>query len=138
MYSDVCVEIPRPARYNTTQTRRHGSGDPRTNILKAPLVNELSSDGSASFHFINGNCEAVPPEGFEDFFGKPPYYRFIEPDEKNTEDTDVLSRVSRFPFSEPSLNTTYVAGQDRLGNVQEGASPNKKIPYYSDTLIENC
>jgi len=39
----------------------------------------------------------VPPKGFEDFFGKPPYYRFIEPDEKESEETDVLSRIRDFP-----------------------------------------
>lgn len=57
----------------------------------------MTSDDSASFRFINAPCEAVPPEGFEDFFGKPPYYRFIEPDEKETNDTDVLSRIRDFP-----------------------------------------
>jgi hypothetical protein len=71
----------------------------------APLVNELLSDDSASFHFINGPCEAVPPEGFEEFFGNPPYYRFIEPDEKETEDTDVLSRIRDFPECDTAEDT---------------------------------
>jgi hypothetical protein len=60
-------------------------------------VNELTSDNSAEFHFIDGPCEAVPPKGFEDFFGKPPYYRFIEPDDKTSEETDPLSRIRDFP-----------------------------------------
>lgn len=61
------------------------------------MVKELASDESASFHFINGPCEAIPPPGFEDYFGKPPYFRFIEPDEKETEDTDILTRIRDFP-----------------------------------------
>lgn len=63
----------------------------------APIVQELTSDGTATFHFIHGPCEAVPPEGFESFFGKPPYYRFIEPDDPESEDTDVLNRIRDFP-----------------------------------------
>ncbi|KAI0397010.1 serine hydrolase FSH [Xylariaceae sp. FL0594] len=88
----------------------YGSAD-KFQVQLAPLVNELLSDGSALFRFINAPCEAVPPAGFEDFFGKPPYYRFIEPDEKKKkpksdkkgsreeEDgtTDVLSRIRDFP-----------------------------------------
>ncbi|KAI1491434.1 serine hydrolase FSH [Biscogniauxia mediterranea] len=74
----------------------YGSAD-KFQVQLAPLVKELMSDGSASFRFIDAPCEAVPPEGFEDYFGKPPYYRFIEPDEKGTKDTDVLSRIRDFP-----------------------------------------
>ena len=73
----------------------------------APIVTELTSDDTATFHFINGNCEAVPPEGFEEFFGKPPFYRFIEPDDKETltETTDVLSRIRDFPECETPEDT---------------------------------
>lgn len=63
----------------------------------APLVKELLSDDSASFRFVDAPCKAEPPEGFEEFFGNPPYYRFIEPDNKETEDTDVLARIRDFP-----------------------------------------
>jgi hypothetical protein len=63
------------------------------------------SDGSASFRFINAPCEAFPPKGFEDFFGKPPYYRFIEPDEKESEETDVLSRIRDFPEGDTPEDT---------------------------------
>jgi hypothetical protein len=57
----------------------------------------LTSDNTAEFRFIDAPCEAVPPKGFEDFFGKPPYYRFIEPDDKTGEETDPLSRIRDFP-----------------------------------------
>ncbi|KAH9909897.1 serine hydrolase FSH [Xylariomycetidae sp. FL2044] len=74
----------------------YGSAD-KFQVQLAPLVNELLSDGTASFRFIDAPCEAVPPKGFEDFFGKPPYYRFIEPDDKEAEGTDALSRIRDFP-----------------------------------------
>lgn len=49
---------------------------------------------------------AVPPKGFEDYFGNPPYFRFIEPDEVGkTEDDDVLSRIRDFPDCETPEDT---------------------------------
>lgn len=70
-------------------------------------MKELTEDGTATFHFIHGPCETVPPEGFEEYFGKPPYYRFIEPDQiagRNDED-DVLSRIRDFPDCETPEDT---------------------------------
>lgn len=63
-----------------------------------PLVNELAADNTAELHFIHGPVQAYPPEGFEEFFGHAPYYRFIEPiqsDEGGGE--DVLDRIRHFP-----------------------------------------
>ncbi|KAI4595033.1 hypothetical protein KJ359_007286 [Pestalotiopsis sp. 9143b] len=74
----------------------YGSAE-KFKVQLAPLVKELTSDNSAEFRFIDAPCEAVPPKGFEDFFGKPPYYRFIEPDDKTSEETDPLSRIRDFP-----------------------------------------
>jgi hypothetical protein len=67
-------------------------------VQLAPLVNELSSDNTAELHFVHGPVEAFPPEGFEEFFGLGPYFRFIEP--PKTEDgstSDVLDRIRNFP-----------------------------------------
>lgn len=41
--------------------------------------------------------EAFPPEGFEDFFGVGPFYRFIKPSGPETGGTDVLERIRNFP-----------------------------------------
>ena len=75
--------------------------------MAAPIIKELTDDGTATFHFINGPCKAVPPDGFEEYFGKPPYYRFIEPDEdvEKTEDDDVLARIREFPDCETPEDT---------------------------------
>lgn len=61
----------------------------------------MNSDNTAELHFVHGPVEAFPPEGFEEFFGLGPYYRFIEPP-KAAEDgggggTDVLDRIRNFP-----------------------------------------
>lgn len=109
----------------------YGSAE-KFHVQLAPLVNELQSDGSASFHFINGSCEAVPPEGFEDFFGKPPYYRFIEPDEKNTQDTDVLSRIRDFPQCDTPEDTMRELMKE--GVASSVISTNRSIQYLFDIM----
>lgn len=67
----------------------------------------MTDDSTATFHFINGPCKAVPPEGFDEYFGKPPYFRFIEPDEdvEKTSDDDVLARIREFPDCETPEDT---------------------------------
>ncbi|KAK3401642.1 serine hydrolase FSH [Sordaria brevicollis] len=84
----------------------YGSSD-KFQVQLAPIVKELTEDGTATFHFIHGPCKAVPPEGFEEYFGKPPYYRFIEPDQdvEKTEDDDVLARIRDFPDCESPEDT---------------------------------
>lgn len=80
---------------------------------KAPLVRELESDNTASFHFIQGPHEAIPPEGFEDFFGGKPYFRFIEPENAEDGGTDVLERIRDFPEG--------ISAEDTMRELMRGA-----------------
>jgi hypothetical protein len=48
-------------------------------------------------HFIHGPVPAYPPEGFEEFFGIGPYYRFIESGKVENGGSDVLERIRNFP-----------------------------------------
>jgi len=66
-------------------------------VQLAPLVKELESDGTASFFFLHGPYEVKPPSGYEEFFGGPPYYRFIIPSDADSETVDVLERIRDFP-----------------------------------------
>ena len=70
-------------------------------------MEELGQGGIATFHFIQGPCKAYPPEGFGDFFGPPPYFRFIEPDNvtDKTADDDILTRIRDFPDCETPEET---------------------------------
>lgn len=61
------------------------------------MVKELEGDGSASFHFIQGPYEVAPPVGYEDFFGGPPYHRFIVPTDAEADSIDVIERIRDFP-----------------------------------------
>ncbi|KAK7912255.1 hypothetical protein PG985_014736 [Apiospora marii] len=123
----------------------YGSAD-KFQIQLAPLVKELMSDDTASFRFIDAPCEAVPPKGFADFFGNPPYYRFIEPDDKDTEETDVLSRIRDFPECDTAEDTmrelmkegiaSSVRSTDRaiqfLFDIMEREGPFEGIIGYSE------
>lgn len=66
-------------------------------VQLAPLIKELESDKSASFHFVQGPYEVAPPVGYEEFFGGPPYYRFIVPSDTDADATDVIERIRDFP-----------------------------------------
>lgn len=48
-------------------------------------------------HFINGTVRGYPPQGFEEFFGSPPYYRFIAAAPNVQAGDDVLERIRNFP-----------------------------------------
>lgn len=83
----------------------YGSAE-KFQVQLAPIVKELTEDGTATFHFINGQFETTPPEGFEEYFGHPPYYRFMEPDNKESkEEDDVLARIRDFPDCETPEDT---------------------------------
>jgi hypothetical protein len=66
-------------------------------VQLAPLIKELDSDDSAAFYFIQGPYEVAPPHGYEDFFGGPPYYRFIVPSDYDADAIDVIERIRDFP-----------------------------------------
>ncbi|KAF1912821.1 serine hydrolase FSH [Ampelomyces quisqualis] len=74
----------------------YGSID-KFKVQLAPLLKEFESDSKVSFHFIQGPYEVVPPPGYEDFFGGPPYYRFIVPSDTDADTTDVIERIRDFP-----------------------------------------
>lgn len=84
----------------------YGSAE-KFQVQLAPIVKELTSDNTATFHFIHGPCKAAPPNGFNEYFGQPPYYRFIEPDEDTAKsgDDDILDRIRDFPEGETPEDT---------------------------------
>ena len=58
----------------------------------------MEQDGTASFHFIHGDVESPPPNGFVEFFGSPPYRRFFE---------EYGSGTSNLHFHDAFWNTSY-------------------------------
>ncbi|PSN61206.1 hypothetical protein BS50DRAFT_652154 [Corynespora cassiicola Philippines] len=115
-------------------------------VQLAPLTKELESDGTASFHFIQGPYEVTPPNGYEEFFGGGPYYRFIVPSEEDSNTTDVLERIRDFPQLETPEMTmrelmTYGVARtddsarktlDYLYNIMKTEGPFDGIVGYSE------
>ncbi|OAL04537.1 hypothetical protein IQ06DRAFT_241831 [Phaeosphaeriaceae sp. SRC1lsM3a] len=101
-------------------------------VQLAPLVKELESDKSASFYFLQGPYEVTPPTGYEEFFGGPPYYRFIVPSDADMETVDVLERIRDFP----QLETPEMTMRELMtyGVAKTDDSARKTLEYLYEVL----
>ena len=96
------------------------------------MVKELESDNSASFHFVQGPYEVAPPAGYEDFFGGPPYYRFIVPSDSDADATDVIERIRDFP----QLETPEMTMRELMtyGVAKTDESAQRTLNYLYDIM----
>jgi hypothetical protein len=111
------IEIRGPARYITKNHHLHFI---LTKSATAPIVKELRSDDTAELHFVHGPVEAFPPEGFEDFFGVGPFFRFIKPSGPETGGTDVLERIRNFPKG--------ATAEDQMRELMKDGSASVPLP----------
>lgn len=117
--------------------------------VEAPIVNQLESDGTATFYFIHGQHEAVPPEGFELFFGGPPFFRWME-ESKHPEAVDGLEKIRDFPAgaspedtlrlfypleSSPDLAATAAQALEYLEGIIREHGPFEAIIGYSEGAL---
>lgn len=56
---------------------------------------ETEKRGNAEFSWTQGTRKAVPPPGFEDYFGAGPLWRFMDYD--GTKAFDIVERIREFP-----------------------------------------
>lgn len=84
-------------------------------------MKELRSDDTAALQFVHGPVEAFPPEGFEEFFGLGPYYRFIKPAETESGNGDVLDRIRHFPKG--------ATAEDQMRELMRGGIGAVPVPY---------
>ncbi|KAK1967459.1 hypothetical protein LY78DRAFT_680118 [Colletotrichum sublineola] len=113
----------------------YGSSE-KLQVQLAPILKELTEDGTAQFHFTQGPCKAMPPPGFEDYFGAPPYYRFIEPDRdvEKTNSDDVLSRIRDLTPCETPEDTMRDLMRDGIATTHR--STEKAIKYLADIVAK--
>ncbi|ROV97403.1 hypothetical protein VMCG_06948 [Cytospora schulzeri] len=64
-------------------------------VQLSPFVAEMEKRGNANFKWTQGTSPATPPEGFEDYFGAGPLWRFIEYDGDAA--FDIVDRIRDFP-----------------------------------------
>ncbi|EEH41413.2 hypothetical protein PAAG_02976 [Paracoccidioides lutzii Pb01] len=75
------LDIPSAAEYVCVERRCSATRENSNGIQHSEsLCDNLESDGTASFHFAQGNIPARPPPGFEDYFGPPPHFQFFDND----------------------------------------------------------
>ncbi|CZT08520.1 hypothetical protein WAI453_007189 [Rhynchosporium graminicola] len=116
----------------------YGSSD-KFRVQLAPLVNELASDKTAELFFIHGPVQAYPPQGFEEYFGQAPYYRFIEPNKGDGTaegGDDVLERIRHFPegaTAEDQMRElmNYGSGSGSMDTTPESSDDGSNFGDYS-------
>ncbi|KAI0167250.1 duf341 domain-containing protein [Pestalotiopsis sp. NC0098] len=64
-------------------------------VQLGPWVAEVEEDGDAAFVWTQGTYAATPPDGFKDFFGGGPHYRFF--DYGGHQAFDILEKIRDFP-----------------------------------------
>ncbi|OQE31972.1 hypothetical protein PENSTE_c001G07936 [Penicillium steckii] len=67
-------------------------------IQLSPLQKDLERDQSASLHYINAPVKITPPEGFEEYFGIGPHYRWA--DDGGAAEDSMISRVRQIPVGQ--------------------------------------
>lgn len=74
----------------------HGAiGNPENfSVQLDPFIQELSKDG-VEFHFAQGGIQVYPSQGFEEYFGPGPHYRFFQ--DAGLAEKAMLDRVRDFP-----------------------------------------
>ncbi|KAJ4417910.1 hypothetical protein N0V85_001651 [Neurospora sp. IMI 360204] len=68
---------------------------PNFEVQFGPLAEEFKRRGLGSFTYSQGTHEVAPPTGWEDYFGKPPLYRFL--DVSNGDAFETLRRLRHVP-----------------------------------------
>ncbi|KAK3902330.1 serine hydrolase-domain-containing protein [Staphylotrichum tortipilum] len=66
-------------------------------VQLGPLADELQARGVATFEYSQGSHEVEPPEGWEDYFGTRPLYRFL--DTRRGDTFESLRRLRHMPYS---------------------------------------
>ncbi|GAB0143746.1 hypothetical protein EsHS_00004252 [Epichloe bromicola] len=65
-------------------------------VQLGPFAAKTSESGQISFKWISGRHEAIPPPGYDEYFGRGPLYRFIPFDGFQARE-DILNKLSEFP-----------------------------------------
>ncbi|KAG6006661.1 hypothetical protein E4U21_006806 [Claviceps maximensis] len=98
-----------------------------------PFVAKASASGKVSFKFISGQHEAIPPAGFDDYFGRGPLYRFIPFDGIEALD-DILHKLDEFPQGETAEDTIRQLIHSDYGSQYSLEGVRGSIEYILDAV----
>lgn len=68
-----------------------------------PFVTQAETANGVKFKFTQGDHEAIPPPGFEEYFGAGPLFRFM--DVGLNKGTDMISKLRDFPVGATAEDT---------------------------------
>lgn len=98
------------------------------------MVKELEKDGALSFHWAQGTNTCKPPQGFDNYFGTGPFFRFIDFDGLSGLD-DILEKIRDFPQAMAAEDTMRQLTQS--GRSHSTASVQKAISELLQTLEDD-
>lgn len=114
-----------------------------------PCVAEVEEAGNAEFVWTQGTYAATPPDGFKDFFGGGPHYRFFDYDGHQA--FDILEKIRDFPEGSSAEETMRQLMGDGASHTAESvrnalqvlidiidADPDIKVSLLSETQKHNC
>ncbi|KAK5663305.1 hypothetical protein OQA88_3733 [Cercophora sp. LCS_1] len=99
-------------------------------VQLAPLTDALRQLGPVEFAWIDGSHSVTPPAGFDNYFGSPPFYRFIDPDGVSGLDTMVESirELSNGATTESTMRKLWDQNQ-KNGSAQVEFAVNNILQY---------
>lgn len=121
VYANIGNDVDRVSRrskpsYVSALQSRLNTSSPVIYILTAaciePLSDALSKHGQHSFHFTQGTTPTEIPKGFDNFFGPPPNFTFLE----TTNQANLMRHLRHFPHRDTPEETLRYA-------VEKGGIP---------------
>ncbi|KAK5999128.1 hypothetical protein PT974_01517 [Cladobotryum mycophilum] len=84
-------------------------------VQLGPFIGTIEKNSKVEFKWINGFTNATPPEGFENYFGNPPLYRFMGYDGISKLDETIVKMRELVQESTPEdTMRTLLAEQDTV------------------------
>lgn len=102
-------------------------------VQLGPFVAEAEKRGTAHFEWTQGAYKAIPPPGFEDYFGAGPLFRFINYDGMDA--FDLIDKIRDFPEGTSAEETMRaLMGNDASAAVE---SVRKTLQTLIDIIDED-
>ncbi|SMQ50453.1 unnamed protein product [Zymoseptoria tritici ST99CH_3D7] len=101
-------------------------------IQLQPLETELAAHSVASFQYINGPCIVDPPEGFEQYFGAGPHYRWF--DDGGAAEQSMITRIRKLPNGETPEDVIRASASSSNMTTMEWRNKTQLLDLIYETL----
>ncbi|KKY28037.1 hypothetical protein UCDDS831_g00560 [Diplodia seriata] len=120
--AQVCKRAPKSPAYTSLPPEQNFK------VQLGPFAAECERTGAVSLAWTQGTIPAKPPQGFEDYFGPGPLYRFFEFDGMEGFE-DILDKIRDFPEG--------ISAEDTMRRLFEGQGDQAPTSY-SDENLRKC